>query len=129
MMRHGIQDASSLRAIDATATPEQANLLAHLFRCEPADIRRMTFADLSKGAGRLVAAKSIQRCSTCAAKNEEAGSESAILRSWLQAWRVTCPICSERLSTVGEGGFPGADFGSPLGHLCHNPPPAHSLVD
>src|SRR5260370_39339715 len=50
MLRHGIPDASSLRAIDTTPTPEQANLLAHLFRCEPADIRRMTFADISKGA-------------------------------------------------------------------------------
>jgi hypothetical protein len=129
MLRHGIPDASSLRAIDTTPTPEQANLLAHLFRCEPADIRRMTFADLSKGAGRLVAAKSIQRCSTCAAKNEEAGSESAILRSWLQAWRVTCPICSERLSTVGEGGFPGADFGSPFGHLWNDALRGERLVD
>src|SRR5260370_11074545 len=129
MMRHGIQDASSLRANDPTPPPEQANLLAHLLRCEPADIRRMTFADLSKGAGRLVAAKSIQRCSTCAAKNEEAGSESAILRSWLQAWRVTCPICSERLSTVGEGGFPGADFGSPFGHLWNDALRGERLVD
>src|SRR5258708_16753217 len=76
MLRHGIPDASSLRAIDTTPTPEQANLLAHLFRCEPADIRRMTFADLSKAAVLLVAGKSIHRCSAVAAKPAETGSES-----------------------------------------------------
>ncbi|SDR58171.1 hypothetical protein SAMN05519103_06030 [Rhizobiales bacterium GAS113] len=86
-------------------------------------------SDLSKAAGRLVAAKSIQTCSTCAAKNKEAGAESAILRSWLQAPRVTCPICGERLSTVGEGGFPGADFGSPFGHLWNDALRGERLVD
>jgi hypothetical protein len=89
----------------------------------------MTFANLSKAAGRLVAAKSIQTCSSCAAKNVEAGSESAILRSWLQAWRITCPICGERLSTVGEGGFPGADFNSPFGHLWNDALRGERLVD
>src|SRR5260370_29931938 len=62
MLRHGIPDASSLRTIDTTPTPEQANLVAHLFRCEPVDIRRMTFADLSKAAGPPGATKSLPPC-------------------------------------------------------------------
>ena len=103
MLRHADPDARSRRAADAHLTQEQEEQLAHIFRREVLDIRRMTFANISNSARRLVAAKPIQACSACATKNKSADANAAILRSWLQAWRITCPVCGYQMSVVGQG--------------------------
>ena len=41
--------------------------------------------------------------STCAVERTRRRRQCAILRSWLQAWRITCPVCGCHLSAVGQG--------------------------
>jgi TniQ len=103
MLRHADPDARSLRAVGDHLTDEQGSLLAHIFRRETVDIRRMTFANISSSARRLVAAEPIQMCSTCATKNADVGAKELIMRSWRQAWRITCPVCRSHLSAEGQG--------------------------
>jgi hypothetical protein len=73
----------------------------------------MTFANISISARRLVAAEPIQTCSTCATKKMGTDVNAAILHSWLQAWRITCPVCGYQLSAVGQGRAANNDDGSP----------------
>jgi len=113
MLRHADPDARSLRAADDHLTDEQGGLLAHIFRREIVDIRCMTFTNISSSARRLVAGEPIQTCSTCATKNIGADVNAIILRSWLQAWRITCPVCGYRLSAVGQGGAANRGDGPP----------------
>jgi hypothetical protein len=109
MLRHAVPNARSLRDSDNQLAEGQGRLLAHIFRREASEIRRMTFANIAISATRLVTAQPIQTCSTCVAKNENADATTAVLRSWHQAWRIICPICANPLSAVGQGS--GADRG------------------
>jgi hypothetical protein len=113
MLRHADPDARSLRAADDHLTDKQGGLLAHIFRREIIDIRCMTFANISSSARRLVVGEPIQKCSTCATKNIGADLKAIILRSGLQAWRITCPVCGYRLSAVGQGGAANSGDGPP----------------
>ena len=38
---------------------------------------------------------------------------AVILRSWLQAWRITCPVCGYQLSAVGQGSAANSGDGPP----------------
>jgi len=117
MLRHAVPNARSLKAADDHLTDEQAGLLAHIFRRETSEIRRMTFANTPISARRLVTAKAIQTCSTCATRNERADATAAVLRSWHQAWRIVCPVCANPLSAAGQGS--GAERGDGPPSLVH----------
>ena len=65
MLRHADPDARSRRAADAHLTQEQEEQLAHIFRREVLDIRRMTFANISSSARRLVASAGRLRGAGC----------------------------------------------------------------
>ena len=96
MLKHGISDAVSLRAADLRLNAEQGIRLGHIFHLPPADIRRMTHADVPQNAARFLALKPIQICLACAERNEQRDAAAAILRSSLEGWRITCPICGTK---------------------------------
>jgi len=102
MLRHAVPNARSLKAADDHLTEEQGRLLAHIFRRELSGIRRMTFVNLQSSARHLIAAKAMQTCQTCAVDKTDVGATAPILRSWRQAWRITCPVCGSRLCAIGQ---------------------------
>ncbi|MGO9390447.1 TniQ family protein [Rhodoblastus sp.] len=102
MLRHAVPEAHSLRSADDHLADKQVQLLAHIFRQEPSDIRRMTFLNIETTARRLISAEVIQSCQTCAIDKADVGA-TPILRSWRQAWRITCPICHSQLGGAGQG--------------------------
>jgi hypothetical protein len=102
MLRHGDSDAVSLRAADLRLNAEQGARLAHIFHLSPADIRRMTHADVPQSAVRFLTPKPIQICLACAQKNEQRDAPAAILRSSLEGWRITCPVCGSKLVEVDQ---------------------------
>jgi len=111
MLRHAVPNARSLRAADDHLTEEQGRLLAHIFRRELSGIRRMTFVNIQSSARRLIAAKAIQTCQTCAVDKAGVGATAPILRSWRQAWRITCPVCGSRLCARGQGSAADSEDG------------------
>ncbi len=111
MLRHAVPDARSLRAADDHLTDEQGGLLAHIFRRELSDIRRMTFVNVQSSARRLIAAEAIQVCQTCAVDKADVGATAPILRSWRQARRITCPVCGSHLCARGQGSAADSEDG------------------
>src|SRR5271166_1191600 len=103
MLRHAVPDARSLRAAEVHLTDEQGRLLARIFRRELSDIRRMTFVNIQSSARRPIAAEAIQTCQTCAVDRADVGATTPVLRSWRQAWRITCPVCRSHSREIGQG--------------------------
>jgi hypothetical protein len=113
MLRHAVPDARSLRAADDHLTDEQGGLLAHIFRRELSGIRRMTFVNIQSSARRLIAAEAIQTCQTCAVDKADVGATAPILRSWRQAWRITCPVCRSHMRAIGQGSVTNSEDDPP----------------
>ena len=113
MLRHAVPNARSLRAADDHLTEEQGGLLAHIFRRELSDIRRMTFVNVQSSARRLIAAEAIQVCQTCAVDKADVGATAPILRSWRQAWRITCPVCRSLMRAIGQGSVTNSEDDPP----------------
>ena len=120
MLRHAIPDASSIQMADGYLTDEEAKLLAHIFRREPSEVRRMTFANLQNSARCLIAVGAIHTCQGCAARQPEFGIVLPVLRSWRLAWRITCPVCGSHLRAIGQGSGAGsADDTAPVASWEH----------
>ena len=92
MLRHGLPEAMSLRAIDLSLTKAQANRIAGMFDVNPKLVRGLSFADAPKAAHRFISKTPMQRCLRCTQTDV---SPPPILRSELQGWRITCPHCRE----------------------------------
>jgi len=106
MLRHCLPDANSLRAADLRLSSEQAARIAHIFYSTPAEIRRMSHADIPKDAAQLLAPKAVQTCPSCAQEHERRNASAARLRSSLEGWRITCRICGSTLVELDEQGQP-----------------------
>jgi hypothetical protein len=115
MLRHSLPETTSLRAIDTQLTEGQGVRLAQTFRRGPDEIRAMSHAEFSQGAERMLAARPIQECAVCAARNKHEKLGATITRGQLQAWRVTCSVCGSRLSAIGDGERKAA--ATPFRHL------------
>src|SRR4051794_36571193 len=101
MLRHCAPDALSLRGLDRALTQGQEDRLAHLFRRDRADLRRMTHADFGPDLmGRLVARGVDHSCKTCARSFADEGRAGAVPRAWFYTWRITCAGCGSRVSSV-----------------------------
>jgi len=92
----------NVQTIDYGVTEEAAERLAMHLRREPADIHRMTHADIGNCATHLISRKPIQTCEACRSENRLRGQSDAATRSSRRAWRITCPICGSRLSPASE---------------------------
>jgi hypothetical protein len=102
MLRHCLPDATSLRAADLRLNSEQAARIALIFHSAPAEIRRMSHADIPQDAVRLLARKAVQTCLRCEQDNARRNVFAARLRSSLEGWRLTCRSCGSRLVELGE---------------------------
>jgi hypothetical protein len=121
MLRHCLPDATSLRAADLRLNSDQAARIALIFHSAPAEIRRMSHADIPQDAVRLLAPKSVQTCLPCAQDNARRNVSAARLRSSLEGWRITCRSCGSRLIEVGERGQPRLqERGDVFAHLWRN---------
>jgi hypothetical protein len=98
MLRHCISYASSLRSTDLRLSADEGIRIGHIFHSLPVDIRRMTHADIPLSATCLLAPKPIQVCLDCSKKNAQKDAARAILKSSLEGWRITCPVCGSNLS-------------------------------
>ena len=96
MLRHCLDDISSLRAVDLGLTDEQTSRVASMFRTEVANVRRMSLSNISPKSRRLIAAKPMQFCANCSRQANSNGPEPA-RRSQLLGWRLTCPQCGSPL--------------------------------
>ena len=120
MLRHCLPDATSLRAADLRLSSEQAARIALIFRSAPAEIRRMSHADIPQDAVRLLAPKAVQTCLPCAQENARRKVSAARLRSSFEGWRLTCRSCGSRLVELGERGQPRSqEQGDMFAHLWH----------
>ena len=96
MLRHCLNDISSLRAVDLGVTDEQSSRVASMFRTEAANVRRMSLSNISPKSRRLIAAKPMQFCANCSRQSNSNGPEP-VRRSQLLGWRLTCPHCGSPL--------------------------------
>ncbi len=103
MLRHCLPEAFSLRAADLRLSNDQETRLGKMFATEPAMMRRMTFANLTQSAHRLVAAGRMQICTNCSPRHR---GSAPTLRSQLLGWRITCPLCGIQLSNPDGGELP-----------------------
>lgn len=98
MHRHCAPDAPSLHGLDRALTPGQEDRLAHLFRRDRADLRRMTHADLDSDLiGRLVGRSVDHHCEACVRSFTANGFAGAVPRAWFHTWRITCARCGSRV--------------------------------
>lgn len=103
MLRHCLPEVRSLRAADLHVSEGQEVRLASMFAIEPAVLRRMTFIDVPKSSYRLLASRPVQHCTRCSPGDPE---PAPILRSQLLGWRITCPLCGDRLRAENGRGLP-----------------------
>ncbi|RJT23324.1 hypothetical protein D3227_38910 [Mesorhizobium waimense] len=96
MFRHAIPEATSLRQSDTKLGPTADGHIARLFRTQSTAILAMTTSGFPKSAARLVAPRAIQRCTACAEQNRWQGAATAVQRSWIEGWRIACPVCRQR---------------------------------
>lgn len=92
MLRHGLPEATSLRAIDLALSKAQASRMADMFSVSPRLVRMMSYAEAPKVAHRFIAKTPVHHCSRCSLTKTVF---SPVLRSELQGWRITCPLCGE----------------------------------
>jgi len=92
MLRHGLPEATSLGAIDLSLTKAQADRIAAMFGVSPKAVRGLSFASAPKAAHRFIAKTPMQHCARCAPTS---AGPLPVLRSELQGWRITCPLCGE----------------------------------
>jgi len=93
MLRHCIPEIRTQRGADLHLTNDQEIRLANMFATKPSAIRQMTFTDIAQSSHRLIAVRPTQVCVNCSVGQEPV----PVLRSQLQGWRITCPLCGNQL--------------------------------
>ena len=104
----------SVERLDLTLTFAQAITISGFVRQPPDAILGMTHAKLPTDCQSLVRVKySQQSCRSCASQLKRDGAAGAVLKSWMQGWRVTCRACSGAIadvwSDVNRAGFTAYD--------------------
>jgi TniQ len=102
ILRRCVPAMPSISAVDAGLAKDDERRLADLFRCDRQDIRRMTHLRKGRRPGGLIATvKPIQICRNCTARHRTTEvTRGARLCSWMEGWRLSCPVCGTRLDDV-----------------------------
>ncbi len=113
-LRHLLPESAGrlLRAIDMRLPRSAAERLGRFFRCDHAEIRRMTHYDLAEATRWFLSPEPIQFCPSCRPRTLELGGKDAVLRGAQRGWRITCSVCGAKLSQLpetGEDDWRGAD--------------------
>lgn len=97
-------EVRKLRSLDARLGVGQVVRIVDLFRCDPTVVVGMTHTTLPAEMAPMVGTgKAIQFCRSCHEKHQAADAGGAVLKSWREGWRITCPVCGSPLS---EGARP-----------------------
>lgn len=95
LLRHYSLEAASLRDLDLNLTSYDQRQLAHLFRYDPRAIRNMTQSPgRPRPPGLIATSRPMQVCRRCITRHRgELATRGARLRSWMEGWRIGCPVC------------------------------------
>lgn len=129
MLRHAIPAAPSLWQADTNLGSTSAGHIARLFRSQPSTILAMTTSGFPKSAARFVAPHAIQCCVPCAEQNRWQGAATAVQRSWIEGWRLTCPVCRQRQQEKPKGASALASTPSQFEHLWVDAIHGERLID
>ncbi len=99
LLRHYTIEVPSVRDLDLRLSRHHTAILADILRCSPHLIRTMTQSRGGRVRSRLVAIRQpTQICRACAHRHAtNVLTHSARLRSWMEGWRITCPVCGAAL--------------------------------
>jgi hypothetical protein len=77
--------------------------LADMLHADPTTIVNMTHANLPVEARPMATkGKGQQICRSCFDRNSQSGASGAILKNWMEAWRVTCRLCGSAFCEINE---------------------------
>lgn len=99
LLRHYHIEVPTICDLDLKLTCRQAATLSDVLRCSPHFVRNMTQSRGGTVRSRLIAIwRPPQICRSCARRHDaNAVTRGARLRSWMEGWRITCPICGTPL--------------------------------
>jgi hypothetical protein len=101
LLTHMGLSSPSVERLDLTLTFAQAIAISGFVRQPPDVIIGMTHAKLAIDCQSLVRVKYPQQsCRSCASQLKRDGATGAVLKSWMQGWRVTCRACSGAIADV-----------------------------
>lgn len=87
--------------LDLTLTFAQAITMSGFVRRPPDAIIGMTHAKLPPDCQTLARVRHPQQsCRSCASQLKRDGAAGAVLKSWMQGWRVTCRACGGAITDV-----------------------------
>ena len=93
----------NIRAVDKGLTDADATKLGSFLHCDQSQIQRMTHSDLANGARWFLSQKPIQTCNPCRLRPLDLNAREASPRYSYRGWRITCPLCSSKLSALPVG--------------------------
>ena len=92
-------DIRRLRVLDGRIGLGQIARLVEMFRCDPTAIIGMTHTSLPAEVTSLVGkGRAVQLCRQCRKQHQATQAADAVLKSWVEGWRITCPLCGSPLS-------------------------------
>jgi len=95
LLRHCGVDAASMRSLDLALSAHDQRQIAHAFRSDPWVLRQMTQSRGRRRPAVLIATdRPMQVCARCRRSHwAEPETRGAQLRSWMEGWRLSCPVC------------------------------------
>jgi hypothetical protein len=101
LLTHMGLSSPSVERLDLTLTFAQAIAMSGFVRQPPGAIIGMTHTKLPADCQTLVRVKHPQQsCRSCALQLKRDGAAGAVLKSWMQGWRVTCRACGGAMADV-----------------------------
>lgn len=98
LLRHCSVEAPTLRDLDLNLTRDDQHRLAHWLRCDPWTIRDMTQSHGGNQPKLIATVHPVQICTRCISSHRlRSSTEGARLRSWMEGWRIDCPVCGTAL--------------------------------
>jgi hypothetical protein len=95
LLRHYQLEVTAVRDLDLNLSRRDAAVLASVLRCSPHLVRNMMQSRGGTVRGGLLGIRQPpQYCRACAHRHAASPlTRGARLRSWMEGWRITCPIC------------------------------------
>ncbi len=101
LLTHMGLSSPSVERLDLTLTFAQAIAMSGFVQQPPDAIIGMTHTKLPADCRTLVRVKHPQQCCrSCALQLKRDGAAGAVLKSWMQGWRVTCRACGGAMADV-----------------------------
>jgi hypothetical protein len=101
LLTHMGLSVPSVERLDVSLTFGQAIAISGFVHRPPDAILAMTHVRLPRDCQKLVRLKYPQQtCRSCALQHKRDGAATAVLKSWMQGWRVTCRACGGLLDEV-----------------------------